>query len=93
MFASIKSVSGNTMAQAFCSDFGYAKFTPMTLKSDAGYALKEAIHDIGILKQIHTDDAKELTMGMWKKVCQDHGIIMSNTEPHSPWQNRTEGII
>ncbi len=72
------------MAQVFCTDFGYVKTVPMTLKSEAGYALKEFIHDLGIPKHIHTDDAKELTMGTWKRVCQDHGIIMSNTEPHSP---------
>jgi hypothetical protein len=42
---------------------------------------------------MHTDDAKELTMGTWKRVCQEHGITMSNTEPHSPWQNRAEGAI
>jgi hypothetical protein len=65
----------------------------MSLNSEAGYALKETIHDIGITKQIHTDEAKELALGQWKKVCQDHGIIMSNTEPHSPWQNCTEGAI
>ena len=93
MFSSVKSVAGNTMAQAFCTDFGYARFIPMSLKSEAGYALKEIIHDLGIPKRIHTDDAKELTMGLWKKTCQEHGIIMTNTEPHSPWQNRTEGVI
>jgi hypothetical protein len=93
LFSSVKSVAGNTMAQAFCTDFGYARFILMSLKSKAGYALKEIIYDLGIPKRIHTDDAKELTLGTWKKVCQDHGIIMSNTEPHSPWQNRTEGVI
>ena len=93
MFSSVKSVANNTMAQAFCTDFGFARFIPMSLKSEAGYALKEIIHDLGIPKRIHTDDAKELTMGTWKKTCQEHGIIMSNTEPHSPWQNRTEGVI
>ena len=93
MFSSVKFIANNSMAQVFCTDFGYVKAVPMTLKSEAGYALKEFIHDLGIPKHIHTDDAKELTMGTWKRVCQDHGIIMSNTEPHSPWQNRTEGAI
>jgi hypothetical protein len=62
-------------------------------KSEAGYTLQELIRDVGIPKGMHTDDAKELTLGTWKKVCQGHGIAMSNTEAHSPFQNRTEGVI
>jgi hypothetical protein len=93
MFSSVTSIAGNTMAQGFCTDFGFARFIPMVRKSEAGYALQELIHDIGIPKHIHTDDAKELTLGTWKKVCQEHGIAMSNTEPHTPQQNRTEGVI
>lgn len=93
MFANLKSVAGNTMAQGFCTDFGFSKFIPMARKSEAGYALQELIRDVGIPKRMHTDDAKELTLGTWKKVCQEHGIAMSNTEAHSPFQNRTEGVI
>lgn len=81
------------MAQVFCTDFGYTKITPMTLKSEAGYALQELIRDIGIPKYMHTDDAKELTLGTWKKVCQEHGIGMSNTEAKSPFQNWAECVI
>jgi hypothetical protein len=93
MFANIKSIAGHTMAQVFCTDFGYAKITPMAHKSEAGYALQELIRDVGIPKHMHTDDAKELTLGNWKKVCQEHGIGMSNTEAKSPFQNRAEGVI
>jgi hypothetical protein len=35
----------------------------MKLKSEASYALNELIQEVGILKEIHTDVAKELTMG------------------------------
>jgi hypothetical protein len=93
MFANLRSIAGHTMAQGFCTDFGFTKFVPMSRKSEAGYALQELIRDVGIPKGMHTDDAKELTLGTWKKVCQDHGIAMSNTEAQSPFQNRTEGVI
>jgi len=62
----------------------------MKLKSEAGYALKELIQDVGIPKEIHTDGAKELTAGMWKQICRDADIKVSQTEKDSPWQNCTE---
>jgi hypothetical protein len=80
----------NTCAQLFVTDFGYTKFAPMRAKSEAGFALKELIQDVGIPKEMHTDGAKELTMGTWKQVCRDSGIRVSTTEKDSPWQNRTE---
>jgi hypothetical protein len=70
MFASVKSVAGHTMAHIFCTDFGFVKLTSMTLKSEAASALQELIQDIGIPKCIHTDEAKELTLGEWKKKCR-----------------------
>jgi hypothetical protein len=79
MFSNTKSIAGNSMAQVFCTEFGFVKVTPMALKSEAAYALQELIHDVGIPKRMHTDDAKELTLGNWKKTCQEHGIVMSNT--------------
>jgi hypothetical protein len=71
-------------------DLGYAKFTPMKLKSEAPQALKELIQDVGIPKEIHTDGAKELKQGQWKQICQEAGIRVTQTEHDSPWQNQTE---
>jgi len=62
----------------------------MRTKAEAGYALKELIQDVEIPKEIHTNGAKELTMGTWKQVCQDAGIKTLMTEKDSPWQNRAE---
>jgi len=89
-FSSVKSSLQNTCGQLFVTDFGYSKFTPMHSRSEAGFALKELIQDVGIPKDLHTDGAKELTMGTWKKVCQDAGIKTTQTEKNPPWQNRTE---
>ncbi len=72
------------------TDFGYGKFTAMKFKSEAGYALRELIQDVGIPSHIHTDGAKELSLGLWKQTCRDAGIQTSQTEKDSPWQNRTE---
>lgn len=89
-FSGVKSIIGNTCAQLFITEFGYGKVCPMKLKSEAGYALKELIQDVGIPKEIHTDGAKELTAGMWKQICRDADIKVSQTEKDSPWQNCTE---
>ncbi len=89
-FSGTKSIPQNTCAQLFVTDFGYAKVTPIRTKAEAGFALKELIQDVGIPKDLHTDGAKELTMGNWKQVCQESGIKTSITEKNSPWQNRAE---
>ena len=89
-FSNVKSSQLNTCGQLFITDFGYAKFVPMRTKAEAGYALKELIQDVGIPKEIHTDGAKELTIGTWKQICRDAGIKTSMTEKDSPWQNRAE---
>jgi len=56
------------------------KFSPMKLKSEAGYTLREYIQDVGIPQSIHTNGAKELTLGNWKQVCRDAGL-----GPIPPW--------
>jgi hypothetical protein len=78
------------MGQIFVNDTGYTHFTPMKNKSEAGHALLEFIQEVGIPHSLHTDNAKELTLGKWQEVYRDHGIKMTQTEPQSPFQNCTE---
>jgi hypothetical protein len=92
-FSGVKLLQQNRCAQLFITEFGYAKITPMRSKSDTGYALKEMIQDVGIPKEIHTDGAKELTMGTWKQVCRHAGIKTTITKKDSPWQNRAEWTL
>ncbi len=81
MFSNTQSALGNSMAQLFANDQGFVKVVPMAHKSDAGFALSELIQGVGIPHHIHTDEAKELILGTWKKVCRDHSIKMTNIEP------------
>lgn len=62
-FSNAKLILQNTCAQLFITDFGYGKFSPMKLKSEAGYALKGLIQDVGIPRIIHMDDVRELETG------------------------------
>jgi hypothetical protein len=72
-FSSQRSVLNNTCGQLF----GYAKFMPMQSKAEAPLALQELIQDVGIPNHVHTDGAKEMTMGQWKSICNDYGIKMT----------------
>jgi hypothetical protein len=90
LFASISSTRGNNVAQIFVNDLGFTRLTPMKAKSDAGHALLEFIQDIGIPSSLHTDNAKELTSGLWDTIRKDHQIKQTVTAPFSPFQNRAE---
>jgi hypothetical protein len=89
-FSQEKSILGNTCGQLFVIPFGFTKFGPMKSKGEAHLALQELFHDVGIPQHIHTDGAKEMVLGNWKKTCNEYGIKMSQTEKASPWQNKAK---
>lgn len=102
MFASdtfrsnITSVRGKNYIQLFCNRANFTKAYSMKSKSHAHHALDRFIHEVGVMNELLTDGAKELTLGQWGKTCRKHKIHMQSTEPHSPWQNPAElsgGII
>lgn len=94
MFSRTLSIRGNTCCQIFVNDTGFSKHIPLKSKGDAGDALEELFMDVGVPTSLHTDGAKELTIGKWKDVRDKHGGIKQTTvEPFSPWQNRAEAEI
>jgi hypothetical protein len=84
MFSSVPSIIQSKCGQIFTTNFGFTKFVPLKSKGDAAEALQEFIMDIGIPEQIHTDGAKEMTLGNWRKTCREHSVKMSNTEKYPP---------
>jgi len=92
-FSSVKSIDMATCCQLFGNDIGFTQVYPMRLKSEAHLSLKSFVHNVGIPHILHSDNAKELSQGEWRKVCNDFSIHTKNTEPHSPWKNRAEGHI
>jgi hypothetical protein len=57
-------------------------------------ALEELFQDVGVPRHMHTDGAKELTTGHWRKVCQSYGPVKQTvSEPLTQWQNRAETEI
>lgn len=48
-------------------------------------ALGELFETVGVPTKLHTDGAKELTIGKWRDVCKKQGgIHQSIVEPMSP---------
>jgi Reverse transcriptase (RNA-dependent DNA polymerase) len=94
MFVSTKSIRGYTCGQVFVNDTGFSRVYPMKSKSMAGTALSTLFSDVGVPTSLHTDGAKEMTLGHWKEIRDKHGGIKQTiVEPHSPWQNRAEAEI
>jgi hypothetical protein len=51
------------------------------------------MQDIGIPAELHSDDAKELTMGKMGDLAWQFWIKTTQSEPYSPWQVRAELCI
>jgi hypothetical protein len=65
----------------------------MRLKMNAGDALEEFMQDIGIPADLHVDEAKELNLAKWGTLVKKFGIRQTQTEAHTPEQNRAELTI
>ncbi|MGH3054467.1 MAG: hypothetical protein ACRDL7_05760, partial [Gaiellaceae bacterium] len=93
LYSKYTSVRNNTCGQVFVNDMEFVRFIPMQSKSAAGDALAEFIQDVGIPSTLHTDNAKEETLGRWRDIRLNCQIKQTETEPYSPWQNRAERTI
>ena len=82
--SNVKSLRGNMYYQLFCNRGNYRKTYPLKSKSEAHHALDSFIHDVGIPEEMLTDNAKELHLSEWGKICLKRKIRQLTTEPHSP---------
>ena len=87
------SAFGHKYSQAFVTDFNLSMHYPMRKKSEAPAALHQWIQKYGIPGTIITDNAKEETLGEWKRMCRQILIEQASTEPHTPQQDRCEREI
>jgi hypothetical protein len=92
LFAKCKSLRGNTMAQVFyCEGSHTTHVFPMKKKSEAHIGLDDFFEKMGVPHTIAPDNAKEMTLGEWKRKCQKHSVSLKPIEPHNPNQNLAEG--
>ena len=95
MFSKIgTSLRGNQCTQIFTDGNGAVFAYPMRSKAQAGDKLLSFIQQVGIPNELHRDGAPEMSgNSKFNKICREHRIRSSYTEPHSPWQNRCENVI
>ena len=87
------SARNNTCFQLFVSAEGFVAGEPLTTKADAWQALNNLCRNYGVPRLLISDNAKEETLGDWRRVIKHHLIKQRMTEPHSGWQNRCEDEI
>jgi Reverse transcriptase (RNA-dependent DNA polymerase) len=94
MFAAVPSLyNGYKCAQIYCTDFGYIRFYPMLLESDAHKTL-DLLHDnVGVFRIMIPDGAKTLTTKHFAAKAQKAGSIIRPVEAYTPNQNRAESGI
>jgi hypothetical protein len=93
MFASHKSLRGNTCAQLFTNGMGYDRFYPMKTKGDASESLMRFIQDSGVPRDLTSDRAPEEIQGRFRDVVNEYRIRHKTSEAWSYWQNHAEAGV
>ena len=90
-FPSEKTSDGKTCSQMFIGrNTDFMKIYLMKTESHCGEALQDFGREIGVPRAIKTDNARAETGYDWTKWCRTYRVKSSTTEPHSPWQNKSE---
>ena len=76
MKAATKSSRGNKYAHLMCSANGLYFVHPMPVKLDASTALEKLFRKFGIMTDLHTDNAPELTAGDYRKTANFHTLLV-----------------
>ena len=94
MLMKTRSSRGNICAQLF-TDGSFSYVQPMQSKADAYEGLAAFGHDIGIPRDMVSDNSKEQTNHgtEFMKLLRKWRTISRSIEPYSPWQNLAENII
>ena len=93
LFFKTKTLDLFTCAQVYGNRAKFCKLYPMVAKSDAHETLSTLVHEIGIPSEIHSDGAKEVALGKYRKMMTKYQIFHSMSEPYSPWENYAEDCI
>ena len=92
-FSTVISKSGNNSVQIFVNDLRFMFSVCMRSKSEAPYALRAFIDDVGCPEEIITDNAKEEKSKEWKSILREFGVKERQITPYSQWQNFAENAV
>jgi hypothetical protein len=93
MFATVKSIQGNTCAQVYTTWFQWVVAYPIPTKADAHFTLDRLHREYGIFHTIIPDNALELTKGEFRKKALKAGSHIAPIEAYSHNQNLAENAI
>ena len=92
---STKSIRGYIGGVIYTNKLGFKKFFPCENEqgSETGRTLKTFVEMVGLPAAMHSDNHRNFSEGLFKRLLRKFGIYATYTEPHSPWQNRAEPAI
>ena len=93
-FSKVKSLRGNACVQLF-SDRDFVWVHPMKSKSEAGCALQHFQEDVGTPRVLVVDGSQEQTgkKSEFFERTRKSNVVLRTTEPYTPRQNSSEGVI
>ena len=83
----------NLYGQVYTTDFGWVGFYPMQSKSQTPETLVELAHDKGIPYKLVMDNAKEQTMGEFRRKARSYGCSIRQIPTYSPWLDLAETAV
>ena len=97
MISKIKSVRGHTCGQIYGNKFGYIRGYPMEAhnKDNLGDSLTLMIQDVGVMPNLHTDNAPEMVgrKTPFFRRARKEGIKLTSIEPLRPDENYGETLV
>ena len=93
MFSKVKSKRGNTCAQVFATQHGWARAYAMKKESQAHEALSLLHQRVGVPNVMVMDGSKTQTLGTFRHKCRQAGSHVKQTEPYTAFSNAAEGCI
>lgn len=92
---SVKSIRGFIGGVVYTNKLGFKKFFPCATEQgqETARTLRTFVEFVGLPASMHSDNHGNFRDGAFKNLLQKFGIFASYTEPHSPWQNRSEPAI
>ena len=67
LFSKVKGITGETCAELYTNGVGFTKLYPLITESKAHALLTIFIHEVGIPHELHSDNAKALIQGDYRK--------------------------
>ena len=90
LFSKVKGITGETCAHLYTNRVAFTKLYPLITESKAHESLTRFIHKVGISHELHSDNAKALIQGDYRRKVKKYEIYTTETEPYYPWQNNAE---